>query len=240
MKRKIPVGENQPHIQKPVAEGIRESSRMSFGFSYFRQIDWFGLNRSSLSWAVSFLERLGALSQEEWDSFVADPAKRDTLRFHEIDWDAEAIPIRRSDLNWLPRDYADNPEYPFYQFHVSKAMGRFMGFRDEKGVFQVVLLDPLHNLQPSGVFDYRVRPCGPLESHYDTLRAALDRALQNAKCTAVDCELAAELQKVQIDDAQILLMHVRDGDSETAQKLLEQGKCKSLYEIFERGLLELL
>lgn len=213
---------------------------MSFGFSYFRQINEFGLNRSPLSWAVSFLERLGVLSQEEWDSFVNDPAKKDALRFHEIDWNAEAIPIKRSDINWLPPDYTDNPEFPFYQFHVSKALGRFVGFRDEKGVFQIVLLDPLHNLQPSRVFDYRVRPCGPLESHYDTLRATLDRALQNAKCTAVDCELAAELQKVQIDGAQILLMAVRDGDIETALKLLEDGKCKSLYEVFERGLLELL
>lgn len=213
---------------------------MSFGFSYFRQIDLFGLNRSSLSWAVSFLERLSALSQEQWDSFVDNPAKRDSLRFHEIDWDAEAIPIKKSEIDWLPRDYANNPEYPFYQFHVSKALGRFTGFRDENGVFQIVLLDPLHNLQPTSVYDYRVRPCGPLEGHFDTLRATLDRALQSAKCTSVECELAAELQKLQIDDAQILLVRLSDGDVETARDLLGRGKCKSLYEVFERGLLELL
>ena len=85
-----------------------------------------------------------------------------------------------------------------------------------------------------------MRPCSPLDSHYDTLRATVDRALQQAKCTSNECELAAKLQELQIDDSQVLLIHVRDGDVETANELLVEGKCKSLYEVFERGLMELM
>ncbi len=36
-------------------------------------------------------------------------------------------------------------------------MGRVVGFFDEDRVFNVVLLDPLHNIQPSKTYNYRVR-----------------------------------------------------------------------------------
>ena len=77
------------------------------------------------------------------------------IRFHPISWDAKNIPIARSELDWLG-DYSSD-DFPLVQFHLSKAMGRVVGFFDEDHVFNVVLLDPLHNLQPAKGFGYRVR-----------------------------------------------------------------------------------
>jgi hypothetical protein len=65
------------------------------------------------------------------------------------------IPIPKEQIDWLG-DYASD-EYEFVQFHVSKALGRVVGFFDEEQTFQIVLFDPFHNIQPAGDFDYRVR-----------------------------------------------------------------------------------
>jgi hypothetical protein len=200
----------------------------------------FGLTGTSGSWCASFLERLAALSGEKWDDFF-EPSKAQAYRFHEIDWEATNIPISRGDLDWLPKDYLKDPEdYPFYQFHVSKALGRFAGFRDEKSVFQIVLVDPLHNLQPSGVYGYKVSPSSPLKSDYDLLRTKIDGVLQNAQCSRDTCNTLIQLQAHSLEDNGVLIMRIEGSDLEAAQSLVDNGKCKSLYQVFQEGLLNLL
>lgn len=186
---KINVGDFESRLPSPKAEGVRDDACLSFGFSYFKQIKHFGLKHSSLSWSISFLERLSVLSKERWDDLTGNPTKAQSLRFHPVDWNANRIPIAQTELSWLPPDYISNPDFPFYQFHVSRALGRFMGFRDEYGVFQIVLVDPLHNLQPSSEFGYRVRPCGSHSNDLDIFRAKVDKVLQTAKCNRNECDL---------------------------------------------------
>jgi len=236
---KINVGDFENHLPTPKAEGVHDSACLSFGFSYFKQIEYFGLNRSSTSWSVSFLERLSVLSKEKWDDLTGDPTKAQSFRFHSVDWNAKRAPIAQKDLTWLPQDYISNPDFPFYQFHVSKALGRFMGFRDEAGVFQIVLVDPLHNLQPTKVYGYRVRSCGLQDSDLDIFRANVDQALQTAKCSPDECALISGLQALQFDEYDVLLLQLAKSDLEMAKKLIQEGKCKSLYDAFMAGLLAL-
>lgn len=237
---KIDVGDFATHLPSPKAEGVRDNACLSFGFSYFKQTEHFGLNRSSTSWSVSFLERLSVLSKEKWDDLIGDPTKAQSLRFHPVDWNASRIPITQTDLTWLPQDYISNPDFPFYQFHVSKALGRFMGFRDESGVFQIVLVDPLHNLQPSKQFGYRTRPCGLHSNDLDIFKAKVDKVLQTAKCNRNECSLVYGLQELQLDEFDVLLLQLAGDDLEIATNLVRKGKCKSLYDAFAAGLLVLM
>jgi hypothetical protein len=234
------IGQQPPHLTQPKIKGVRVDPFLSFGFKHFRQIEWFGLTGTSSSWCASLLERLAALSSQRWDDLV-EPKRAQAYRFHEINWEANSIPIARTDINWLPPDYLASPDdYPFYQFHISRAVGRFMGFRDEKDIFQIVLVDPLHNLQPSKDFGYRVRPSDPLRSDYDMLRAQIDGSLQAAKCTRESCETLIQLQNHSFDGLGILTMKVEGSDLESAQALIANGTCTSLYKVFQEGLLCLM
>jgi hypothetical protein len=233
------TGPQQVKLTRPKTQGINTRPHLSFGFRYFRQIDKFGLSGQAASWLVSLLQRLSDLSAERWDDLVENPTRAQALRFHPIDWDAKNIPVARKDLNWLPSDYLDDAgEYPFYQFQVSRSLGRFAGFRDESGTFQIVLIDPLHNLQPSGDFDYRVRPSNPLKSDYDVLRASVDGTLQKAKCVRNDCDVLVQLQAHQIDDYDVLLLRMEGSDRLVANQMIQDNKCTSMYQIFQDGLVK--
>ena len=57
--------------------------------------------------------------------------------------------MKRQTWDQVDSVYLDNPEdYPWQQFQITRANGRVIGFWDEYHVFQVVLLDPEHNMQP--------------------------------------------------------------------------------------------
>jgi len=92
------------------------------------------------------------------------------MRIHNINWSAKSVPIKRSDLNWIDKDYLNNEEeFPIMQIAVSRAEGRLVGFFDEQNAFQIVLLDPLHNAQPSKYNGYKVRLCKPLGCELSTV-----------------------------------------------------------------------
>jgi hypothetical protein len=153
------------HEQSPVSGKEKvQPKRWTFGFCSFNQIKYFGFDNIASTWFASLFERLKDLSGETVDGFLQDVDKKQARRFHDIDWAATAIPIKRSDLDWLPVEVKNNPdEFPMQQFQVSKALGRIVGYFDGEQVFQIVLLDPLHNLQPSGAHNYRVTRSLPLE-----------------------------------------------------------------------------
>jgi hypothetical protein len=128
--RKIPITKTPP---KPL--------RWTFSFRYWRQIEYFGLDRAQPSWFVSLLERLVELSAHPIDDFFSNSPAKKYYRYHEIDWDQKNIPIKREDLAWLDHDYLVNSEdYPLVQLMISKALGRIIGFWDEESVFCIVLL----------------------------------------------------------------------------------------------------
>lgn len=110
------------------------------------------------SWFVSVLEKLGDLGKTTVADVIGNPSQKLRWRLHEIDWNHRGTPIKRSDLDWLAATYLKNEaEYPLWQFQVSTALGRVIGFWDELGSFNIVLLDRMHNLQPSSYSDYKLR-----------------------------------------------------------------------------------
>lgn len=113
------------------------------------------------------MDKLTELSKKDIKDFVANGTGKDTWRYHPISWMQENIPVQREDLDWVHKDYLENKEeYPLLQFQISKSLGRVVGFWDEFQIFNIVLLDPLHNIQPSKDYNYRVNYCSPLDSEY--------------------------------------------------------------------------
>lgn len=128
-----------------------------FGFEYWEQREHFGLKDCQSTWYVSLLERLREMCKLELEEITANPAKGSSraYRYHAIDWNKKNVPITREDLSRIPKD-ADGNDYEIYQFTISMSLGRIIGFIDDNRVFQIVLLDPKHNLQPSRDYNYAV------------------------------------------------------------------------------------
>ncbi|OWQ89385.1 hypothetical protein CDN98_02270 [Roseateles terrae] len=197
-----------------------------------------GANR----WLVSVLERLKTLSAEPIERVYRDGAVRDAMRFHPINWQATNIPINKTDLAGLPAHGYDHPEFELHQFQVSKGKGRIVGFFDENWVFNIVLLDSLHDLQPSRSFDYAVDPSGPLSCELTSLREALKQRIR--QCQTDSCRAAQQISDLadahdrDAERFEILMVKVKDATQlQWAKSLVAQGKAASLADIFETGLL---
>ncbi|SIT17934.1 hypothetical protein SAMN05421772_13312 [Paracoccus saliphilus] len=205
-------------------------------------MEFFGLDTVNARWFVSMLERLRQLSSEEVDRMLRDPAAQDRLRYHPINWAAKNIPIRKDQLESLPAHYRDDPEYELHQFQVSTGQGRVVGFFDEHWIFNVVLLDPLHNLQPSRNFEYKVDPCSPLSCEITALREGMLQGLshcQQAACAAAShFRQLATAQQVHLEAFDILMVKISDPALlGTAKELVKNGDAASLADIFETGIL---
>jgi len=221
----------------------REEDRWSFGFRFFREIENFGLDSGKVDkkWTLSVIYRLGELSALKVAEVMESPTYRDsTLRIHDIDWSAKNIPIKRSDLNWLSAEYLNNPEeFPIFQFAVSRAEGRLIGFLDEDNVFQVVLLDPLHNAQPAKINDYKVRMCKPLGCEITSVKYEANQAIGRLKDK--DCGCASEFEKAlswnKTRPGVAIVIPIVDGtDIADADEVIRDGYAKSYAEIFSAGL----
>lgn len=246
------VAKTRAHIDVTGDEGsvkkvVRSSQRpekllWNFSLRYWTQMEFFGLNTVDARWFVSMLERLRQLSSEELDRMLRDPAAQGHHRYHPIDWGAKNIPINKDQLESLPAHYRDDPDYELHQFQISTGRGRVVGFFDEKWIFNVVLLDPLHNLQPSGNYDYKVDPCSPLRCEVSELREGIRLGLE--RCQEEQCAAAkhfgqlAAAQPVYLEAFDILMVKIKDAETlATAKDLVEAGQAKSLADIFESGIL---
>jgi len=209
----------------------------SFGFKYFRQIDLFGLSHCDTSWFVSLLGRLQETSKMEYTGLTE--VLDDGYRYHIINWEAKNVPLQRKDFDWVPQKYLGNEaEYPFCQFHVSKGKGRIIGFWDENNIFQVIVVDPLHNLQPSKFTNYELRECYPAQSEYESLRKDLEDT-KAIGCTVEDCKTFKKLFEIptSINETNIFMAHLDDEFHAAYQQLLQK---KTLSEIIQAGIFHLM
>lgn len=230
-----------PRAKSPIFGKAPQSKNWTFTFRYWQQIEYFGLNKSDSKWFVSLLEKLADLSRESIDYFMSDGSKKDYWRYHDISWTQRNIPVQRYDLNWLPVEYLNNEaEYPLVQFQISLALGRVVGFWDEAQVFNIVLLDPLHNIQPAERFDYRVDPCSPLPCQYTCLLEDIDRVRKN-ECIQPECPVSRALQGVPGKDHSytVSVLRIDDDIYQEALRLIEQGRVGSLQEIVMTGVLKI-
>lgn len=228
----------------------RDNQRWSFGFRFFREIPNFGLDSDLIDkkWPLSLMYRMRDLSTETLMSVMEKTVeRRGTLRFHEIDWAHQNVPIRREDLDWIAYDYLNNEaEFPLMQLALSRADGRIVGFFDEDNVYQVVLLDPLHNAQPTKYHDYKVRLCQPLGCEVTAIKHAARKAVELIQAKPCGCasDIANALDWTKSRSALAVIMPLEDHESsviEDADHLISDlGLAKSYREIFEAGIYALL
>jgi hypothetical protein len=221
---------NKPVLNSKPKEGLEN---WSFSFKYFNQIDNFGVGGKGASWFVSMLERLKDLSKYSIDSFISNSQLKSTLRYHTINWNQTSIPVKKEDFNWIPKNILNNnEEFPFYQFQISTATGRIIGFWLEN-IFHIVILDPMHNIQPSKNFNYFVNATKTVESEYNMLLADIDN-LKRYKCSN-DCNLHMELCKVPTNSEKNFYHFSLDEDYHI--ELSDKIQNKSITDLIELGLL---
>jgi len=232
----LPITNKAAKVRQPVILNLKEI-RWSFSFKYFRQIDYFGLGDTEPSWFISLLERLKDLSEQTIDLLITDYTRRDAYRFHKIDWDATNIPLIRSDFNWLDKNVVENEEdYPFYQFQISKALGRVVGYFDETYQhFYIVLLDHKHNLQPSKHNDYKVDDTTELFCELTSLMMDIDR-IRGIKCSSEGCKCKNELVLLPTKLGRGKFIYCKM-DDDYHQELVRITSNKSIKEIIEMGIL---
>jgi hypothetical protein len=142
----------------------------------------------------------------------------------------------------VPKSYIENDaDYPFVQVHISKGVGRIVGFWDENNVFNIVVLDAFHNLQPSSYREYRVVATKELSCDYSLLLKNVDDA-RTRPCKTSECELKQAVHRIPfgIPDHEVLVLPFMTGTIKDAVELISDGKASSMSDIFERGLLAYL
>lgn len=238
MSKNKPVLQDVKPINKPVlGKGIKDQANWSFSFKHFKQIEKFGLGETDAKWYLALLERLKDLSNQKVDVLLSDYTARDAYRFHPINWNAINIPIQRKDFNWIDNNILNNEdEYPFFQFQISTALGRVIGYFDENHEhFYILLLDHKHNMQPSKKFNYNVNDTTVLFCDYSSLLMDVDR-VRGLKCPVDECKCKSEINAIptKAGRGKFIYVNIDDEYYEELEKLIED---KSLKEIIQDGIL---
>lgn len=239
-KPKINPGTIPPSRVPEVRSGRPDPEKyFTFSFRYWKETDNFGVGSVENSWFASLLERLRDLGRERITRLFEDPGFKDALRSHPVNWDAKNIPVQLPDLDWLPASVRENQdEFPIIQFHVSKALGRIHGFWDADWCFQIVLLDPLHNLQPSKHVQYAVRSTEVSSCEYSALRAAIDQVCQSP-CVTAGCDFARQVSLVgpELADGQVVIVAALPQDVAEQFGKLRAKKVVSISDVLAHGIL---
>ncbi|ABQ03956.1 hypothetical protein [Flavobacterium johnsoniae] len=234
-KRLVPIEPASEHSRLlPKDNSSVSKLYWSFGFKFYKQIDKFGFSNIRMEWFSSVLERLRQTSKMEYTGM--SEVLEGGYRYHIINWESKKCPLTRTEFDWIDPVYLKNEiEYPFCQFHISKATGRIIGFWDENNVFQIILLDPLHNLQPSAKVQYEIRDTFPVMSEYDSLWLDLHNIMDKS-CNHDDCSTLKQLRDLPtgITNSNIIMAHLDDSYFEEYSKI---SKGKTIRQILEAGIL---
>jgi hypothetical protein len=231
---------NKPLGKVPVAGKTKPSGsreKWCFSLRFWKQIDYFGLGGKDVGWFIALLQRLHQISSESVDGFRSDARKQEVMRYHQINWGQTNIPIQRSDLSWLPTDYRENEvEYPFYQFSISTSRGRIAGFWEEN-IFNIVLIDPYHNLQPDKEHDYKTTPTLEQLGDFELLLARLNR-IYNAQptCSSGNCSTQTALKFVELHDQDFGIVYIDAEYFKMAKELIKTGKVRTIAQLVELGI----
>lgn len=237
----INPGDVPESVPRPDPGNIPRGKDLVFSFRYWAQSENFGVGDQKPGWFVSLLERLRSLSGMTYDELVRNRSMSGALRFHEIDWTGKNVPVKPDDFDWVPEQYRQNQEeFPFFQFHISKAMGRFFGFFDQTGVFQIVGLDPHHNIQPSAYNDYKVRKTTDGEAHILSFTAAVSSNI--TPCAAKGCPQALKISSILSelspeDDGHYLAFEATPEQLELFSDLVRKGEISGAADLLDMVLL---
>lgn len=222
-------------VNKEERQALRDAF-ISFSFKYFRQIDYFGIGDCDSKWFVALLERIKSIEGLTRKRLENQSHGDKSLRFHPIDWNAKNCPISFDSLDWLPNEVKDNPEeFSIMQIAVSTGMGRIIGYFDGAApIFNVILLDPKHNIQPSKDYGYQVNPTTLGLSQYDDLLGEIEEIKrQAASCPSTSC---ASREKIKNACSKTNIIYV-DLDDDFYKEYKALIATHSLREIVEAGIL---
>lgn len=183
----------------PSARAKSEDPKWNFSFKYWKQVDYFGLETTKCdgAWFTSLLEKLKYLSEHSIEKFLKDDVIKDYWRFHKINWSQPNIPISKTQFEGLLPKGTLSEEIEVCQFMISKGSGRIVGFFDSDNIFNIVLLDPLHNIQPAKDYGYAVNPTGfkltEIEEHRERLK--LLKVNFDALC-AKPCDMRSRIDEL--------------------------------------------
>lgn len=224
-------------------------AKLSFSFQYWSQARFFALTNIAMDWVVEFFARLKELcgfTRDEWDTEVLGNRRSGgRWHYHPVIWDATNIPIKKDEIDWVPKAILQNEdEYPFYQIGLGAGGGRFAGFWETPDRFAIVLLDPLHNLYPAKQLNYKVTDCLVHPSSAELMHLAIDQVRRDLPCAVDACPVHAGLAKItlekNVDGAhyfnEVLPVGADVDDRRMLHELLAAGKVKSVSEILKRGL----
>lgn len=242
--KQLTLNSNKPRfgsktLVTPEQAKLMERRKITFSFSYFRQISDFGLGGCSQKWFVGVLERMSVLGTMTPQEVLEENRGSNSLRCHPIDWNAQNIPIKRSDLNWLPKEILDNEtEFPMMQFSISTGTGRIVGFFDrESSVFNITLFDPNHNIQPSKKTNYQIQPTTLGVSQYDDLLNKLENIKNIVKdCKDRSCKLHSHIHEMEGLHDNIVYVGVDKDFYSTYQEILQEH---SMQDILETGIISI-
>lgn len=234
------VLDSQKEKQLPpvLNRNVPDTEKWTFSFRFWEQIKYFGLGGNEAKWFVSLLERLKELSKKEISKFLSDGSERSAWRYHDINWNQTNIPINRANLNWIDEVYLSNDEeYPIVQFQISQALGRIVGFFDERQVFNIVLLDSLHNIQPSKSYGYKVDDTCELSCEYTSLQIKLE----NIICKIPDQDIQTQIQALLTQKIykNTIIHYLDPDDNATFNEHIANGTISSAEEVFSYGLMAL-
>src|SRR5690606_12787783 len=225
--------------KKPISNYTPDHSKgWAFSFKYFKQMEFFGLKSESNSWFVSLIERLQDICTKNLEEFNSNHVIKDDYRYHEINWNSRNTPIKRNELNWIDKSILENEEeFPFYQFQISKANGRVVGFWDNsQTIFHIVLLDPKHNIQPSKYYNYKVDKTSVSPCLYTSILFEIDK-IKAKKCFCDKCTFKSELTNLQgkFTNGNFVYFQL---DDDFYMEFKEKTRDKSITEIVEQWLIE--
>lgn len=132
-----------------------------FGFRFFKQVEYFGLDSQAVDakWFVHLIEQFKSLGEKTVEELMQDRRLAKYWRFHMVEWKKYSPYTSADDFakRLLP-SYAWRGDLNIRQFKVTDSKGRVVGFFDHEQVFQVVLLDPEHNIQPTQRTGFKPTP----------------------------------------------------------------------------------
>jgi hypothetical protein len=224
---------------RPKTGNIPPKKKWKFSFRYWKQIEYFGVDQCDKSWFVSLLERLTEVSSLEVEDALAG-SYGTSLRCHPINWDARNIPISRAEIDWLGEYSSD--DFELIQFSISTGRGRIIGFFDADHIFHIVLLDPLHNLQPAKKRNYQVRASYIAQCAITRMSVTFERLILNcpqlSEPQQSDMLKALKAQNLQYFDAAVHLS-ISDAHLEKAYGFARSGVIEDLGELLQLTIDEL-
>jgi len=226
-------------IRQPVVGAVKTQRRFVFSFRFYKQQKFFGLGGLDSSWFAGLFDKLTEISDMSYEHLMQNFKAKNAWRLHEVNFAAKNCPVARKELSWIHKDYLNNlEEYPFFQFQITKSHGRVIGFWDETGVFNIVFLDPLHNMQPSDYSDYKVRDTVLAASHFSAAISIIETSIANCQGECGCRQIYPKLQDILAGGTHnpALLVSVSAGVFERANRCVQDGLARVMEDIIEEGL----